>query len=263
MRYLQTDTVRRVFYSSISFSSFSFNTDNQNSKYCFWRNLCCRSTAFGEYIENEQGVTISLSNHHVLIMFIQHRHSQVYIFAETESVLKGQNIWPMHWKWTGYENVSIHWLNVYYFRAIQTLTTLNLAANEIGDEGMRHLANALQMNNVRQMFFFHQSHVYQSYLTQRLTTLYLARNQIGNTGARYLADILQTNAVRQFLYWSMYCSVFSFNADTHNALSCMERNWHCRSKTSSQCIANEHREIIFALFDYLFTIFIQYRHSQH
>jgi hypothetical protein len=32
---------------------------------------------------------------------------------------------------------------------VQTLTTLNLAANEIGEQGARHLSTALQFNHVR------------------------------------------------------------------------------------------------------------------
>jgi hypothetical protein len=38
---------------------------------------------------------------------------------------------------------------------IQTLTTLVLYLNQIGDRGAEHLANALQMNTVRTYFFSH------------------------------------------------------------------------------------------------------------
>ncbi len=37
--------------------------------------------------------------------------------------------------------------------SIQTLITLNLQYNNIGDEGAQHLAQALQNNTVRQVLF--------------------------------------------------------------------------------------------------------------
>jgi Ran GTPase-activating protein (RanGAP) involved in mRNA processing and transport len=36
---------------------------------------------------------------------------------------------------------------------MQTLTTLDLQENQIGDEGAQHLAQALQNNTARQLFF--------------------------------------------------------------------------------------------------------------
>ncbi len=42
--------------------------------------------------------------------------------------------------------------NVY--SSIQTLTSLDLSENEIGDEGARHLSVALQSNKVRKVFFW-------------------------------------------------------------------------------------------------------------
>ncbi|CAF1643743.1 unnamed protein product, partial [Adineta ricciae] len=56
-----------------------------------------------------------------------------------------------------------------------TLTTLNLEVNKIGDEGARHLADALTHNTT-------------------LTTLNLSSNKIGHEGARHLADALRHNA---------------------------------------------------------------------
>jgi hypothetical protein len=41
-----------------------------------------------------------------------------------------------------------------YYVSIQTLTTLNLESNEIGTEGARHMAHALQSNAVREVSFF-------------------------------------------------------------------------------------------------------------
>jgi Ran GTPase-activating protein (RanGAP) involved in mRNA processing and transport len=40
----------------------------------------------------------------------------------------------------------------YYIQ--QTLITLDLSGNQIGDEGVEHLANALQQNKVTQLILF-------------------------------------------------------------------------------------------------------------
>ena len=58
----------------------------------------------------------------------------------------------------------------------QSLTTLNLGSNQIGDEGMRHLSEALQA----------QPQAFQS-----LTTLNLGGNRIGSEGMRHLSKALQ------------------------------------------------------------------------
>jgi hypothetical protein len=43
---------------------------------------------------------------------------------------------------------------IHDYLSIQTLTTLNLRSNHINDEGGQHLAQALQNNTVRDVFFF-------------------------------------------------------------------------------------------------------------
>jgi hypothetical protein len=45
-------------------------------------------------------------------------------------------------------------LRIHHYLSIQTLTTLNLFYNNIGAEGTQHLAQALQKNMVRDLFFF-------------------------------------------------------------------------------------------------------------
>ncbi len=49
--------------------------------------------------------------------------------------------------------IDDHPLHVHHFHSIQTLTTLNLTLNKIGDEGAEFLANALQTNTVRELFY--------------------------------------------------------------------------------------------------------------
>ncbi len=45
-------------------------------------------------------------------------------------------------------------LSIHHYLSIQTLITLNLGCNCIGDGGAQHLAQALQNNRVRDVFFF-------------------------------------------------------------------------------------------------------------
>ncbi|CAF3740535.1 unnamed protein product [Adineta steineri] len=63
-------------------------------------------------------------------------------------------------------------LNSYH--RYQTLSTLNLGMNKIGDLGAQYLANALQQNKT-------------------LTTLIILASQIGDLGAEYLANALKQN----------------------------------------------------------------------
>jgi Ran GTPase-activating protein (RanGAP) involved in mRNA processing and transport len=75
---------------------------------------------------------------------------------------------------------------------MQTLTTLLLWCNNIGNEGARYFANALKQNQVTTV----TSHtIIQSYFIQTLTILNLDRNEIGDQGAQHLADALKQNQV--------------------------------------------------------------------
>merc|ERR1711991_1826 len=78
-------------------------------------------------------------------------------------------------------SILIQRLTVYHeslatLNLLRSLTTLNLEDNPIGDEGMRHLSEALQA----------QPQAFQS-----LTTLNLRSNQIGDEGMRHLSEALQ------------------------------------------------------------------------
>lgn len=82
---------------------------------------------------------------------------------------------------------------------MQTLTKLNLTRNQIGDQGVFYLAQALQQNRVVIIHFrfaYYFSHILDS--TQTLMTLYLAENRIGDLGAQHLGDALQKNQVQPF-----------------------------------------------------------------
>ncbi len=127
---------------------------------------------------------------------------------------KEHNIWLKRYKTTRSETFSSSPRCVHYYLSIQALTMLNLKSNQIGAEGAQHLAQALQNNRVRDVFFF------------------------PNT---YLS--------------------LSLNAGTHDARSSMQPYRCRRSTTSGSSITKEHGERRFLLFQYLFPIILQYRHS--
>ncbi len=65
----------------------------------------------------------------------------------------------------------------------QTITTLELASNQITSQGVESIANALQDNKT-------------------LTTLNLSWNKLDDKGIQSLSTILQTNTVRLVLTFS-------------------------------------------------------------
>ena len=83
---------------------------------------------------------------HSSAIFMSHRHSQRFNFMGLQSALKGHNIWRVHCK------CQTRFLNfptlLCYLHVTQTLTTLHLESNEIGTEGAKHLASALEANKV-------------------------------------------------------------------------------------------------------------------
>jgi hypothetical protein len=66
-------------------------------------------------------------------------------------VLKGHNTLLMHYEATRWDKFSPHQSHINYYFSIQTLTTLNLYVNNIGDEGAQHLAHASKSNAVRKV----------------------------------------------------------------------------------------------------------------
>jgi len=76
---------------------------------------------------------------------------------------------------------------------------LNLYNNQIGSQGAKDLAKALEDNKV---YFFVSSYLSHlntfSLFSQKLTTLNLADNQIGDIGAEHIAHALRFNTVKTF-----------------------------------------------------------------
>jgi Ran GTPase-activating protein (RanGAP) involved in mRNA processing and transport len=76
------------------------------------------------------------------------------------------------------------------------LNSLNLSSNQIGDEGVQYLSDALQNNAVRSSILFILLIMGVMFLIlQTLTELYLSFNQIGEEGAKYLSNLLKNGIV--------------------------------------------------------------------
>ena len=129
-----------------------------------------------------------------------------------------------------------------YLHLTQTLTTLNLERNEIGDEGAQHLARALKVNRVRLDFSTsrHSSAIFISHRhSQRFilqwTKLAKKEHSIWHVHWKWT----QWDSTSQHSDTPL---LSSSHTDTHNASSCRERNWRRRSTASGKCIASEHSE---------------------
>ena len=77
---------------------------------------------------------------------------------------------------------------------MQTLTTLDLQDNNVGDDGGRHLIEALKVSQVM-WFPWSTLHLHALRPLQTLITLDLQRNDIGTDGARHVAETLKVNQV--------------------------------------------------------------------
>ena len=71
--------------------------------------------------------------------------------------------------------------------------------NQIGDEGAQAIGQALERNQVRELFSFFIliSHLF--YSSQTLTTLNLGFNQVGAKGAQAIGQALERNQVREIV----------------------------------------------------------------
>ncbi len=193
-------------------------------------------------------------------MIFRYRHSSRSIFTGTRSVLKRHNIWHKHYRTIWWDNFSFDRLYIHHDISIQKLTTLDLRRNEIGAEGARHLAQALQNNTVRQVLF-RSTDIHHDISIQTLTTLDLQENNIGDEGVQNLAQALQNNAVRQLFFRSTVYSPWYFNTDTHHAQSSGKQDRWWRGTISSTSITEQHGETSSLSVDCIFTMIFQYRHS--
>ena len=85
---------------------------------------------------------------------------------------------------------------------IQTLSTLDLRYNEIGDQGAQYLGEALRHNTVRSSLlhvFYH--HLIPVSFIQTLTKLELYGNHIGAQGAQYFERLKKTNSHLTVWWW--------------------------------------------------------------
>ncbi|CAF3647198.1 unnamed protein product [Rotaria socialis] len=76
-----------------------------------------------------------------------------------------------------------------------TLTTLDISLNMVGDDGARHLADALANNKVTLNQSSRIAYIVNLLLKQTLTILHVSANNIDKDGAKHLAKVLANNKV--------------------------------------------------------------------
>ena len=83
-----------------------------------------------------------------------YRDSKHWVLNSIRFPTKEQRLWHVHWKWTEWSYISTHLTNCRTILPFeQTLTTLNLRNNQIGNEGAEYLSNALKVNTARWRLF--------------------------------------------------------------------------------------------------------------
>ena len=105
-------------------------------------------------------------------------------------------------------SIFIELIDIFNFFT-QTLTVLNLESNRIGNDGAKHLADALRTNAVNFILSLHLSRLYPHFSTQTIVALNLRLNKITAEGVRHLAETLRNNMVTLFIY-SPSTFTFSF-----------------------------------------------------
>ena len=138
-------------------------TDTHNASSWTKRNRPWRSTAFGTCIASEHSETRLLNIPDTPLLSSSHTDTH------NASSCRERN-----WRWRSTasgkciasEHSETRLLNIptllCYLHLTQTLTTLHLAVNEIGEEGAQHLTSALQVNTVRLDFWtsWHSSAIF-------------------------------------------------------------------------------------------------------
>ncbi len=122
-----------------------------------------------------------------------YRHSPPSFSTEMKLETKEHNIWLLRYKLIGLALCSHHITHLQFFT--QTLTTLELGTNQIGDRGAQHMAVVLQNNMVSLILSSYTQYISLHSFPQILTTLVLESNNITDDGVRHLADALQNNTV--------------------------------------------------------------------
>jgi Ran GTPase-activating protein (RanGAP) involved in mRNA processing and transport len=90
---------------------------------------------------------------------------------------------------------------------------VDLAQNEISDEGAQHLAHAFENNTASQILLYSFLLHLHFFLIQSLTTLNLSSNGIGAEGAQHLAHTFKNNKVG-LIFFFFFAFSLSY-LDTH------------------------------------------------
>jgi Ran GTPase-activating protein (RanGAP) involved in mRNA processing and transport len=132
---------------------------------------------------------------------------------------------------------------------IQTLTTLNLAGNQIRKLGAEYLSNALQINKVRMRICFRVIY----FLIQTLTNLDLSQNAIRSAGARVVSQAIRNNKVldNSFVFDNFYLN----NSSLMQTLTVLNLQHNHIGEIGIKCLTaavqkNQVRNLVFFKIEY-------------
>ena len=142
------------------------------------------------------------------------RHSSNLTYQRIRSQIQESNVWLMLSKTTKSVALTLHLCHSHLYFFIQTLITLKLTSNRIGDSGATDLALALERYMVKR---FHCTYLFMAFLflTQTIKELDLRQNQIKDRGAKKLVNAIRYHTVKIFSWCLSFDSTFYFHTDIH------------------------------------------------
>ena len=150
---------------------------------------------------------------------------------------------------------------VLYIYLTQTITTLCLGGNCIGDTGIQHLTSALKVNTVRGLLCMPTTHLLSSFhIDTHNATFWKQQNWCRRSK---IFGKCVASEYREKISVHCDCSqiVFPFHTDTSFGRSWMEPNRLRRSTIFSRCTTKEFSETISKYLLCLFAKFVPHRHS--
>jgi hypothetical protein len=152
--------------------------------------------------------------------------------------------WSIEKEHSETNNQFLHFYHIHLSHFIQSLTTLDLSGNGIGDKGAKYLVEALQKNTVRQTISFFTSIIFIFRISyrhsQHSTSLAMESDlKVHNILVKHCKRTQwDKQSVSSFLSYSS----FAFHTDTHNTQPLWQWNRVSRCTISCWSIAKEHSE---------------------
>jgi hypothetical protein len=142
------------------------------------------------------------------------RHSSNLTYQRIRSQIQESNVWLMLSKSTKSVALTLRLCHSHLYFFIQTLITLKLTNNRIGDSGATDLAEALERYMVKP-FCYTYLFITFLFLTQMIKELDLRQNQIKDRGAEKLVNAIRYHTVKFFSCCLPFDSTFKFHSDIH------------------------------------------------